>query len=237
LAAYELPLTSGRGLPKGARAWSENWDSKRKGVAPFTRAGRSVADCIVWIRFRGGRSCAARRWKQRTLKQLSLAQLADVEVTTTSKEPEEIWKTPAAVYLLTQEDIRRSGATNIPEVLRLVPESKSAASTMTIGRSAFADLRSVLQVMLVLVDGRSLYTPLFAGVYWALQDGILLEDVQRIEVVRAPGATSGGKRSHGRHQHHTKSARDTRGTLASAGAEILIKALVDSGGSYSPQAL
>lgn len=153
------------------------------------------------------------------LKQLSLAQLADVEVTTTSKEPEEIWKTPAAVYVLTQEDIRRSGATNIPEVLRLVPGvqvSRIDNDHWAVGIRGFADQFS--KSMLVLVDGRSLYTPLFAGVYWGLQDGVLLEDVERIEVVRGPGATIWGANAvTGVINIITKSARDTRGTLASVG--------------------
>ena len=107
------------------------------------------------------------------LKQLSLAQLGNVEVTTASKEPEEVWKTPAAVYVLTNEDIRRSGATSIPEALRLVPGvqvSRIDNDHWAVGIRGFADQFS--KSMLVLVDGRSLYTPLFAGVYWALQDGI-----------------------------------------------------------------
>ena len=127
------------------------------------------------------------------LKQLSLAELGNVEVTTASKEPEEVWKTPAAVYVLTQEDIRRSGATSIPEVLRLVPGvqvSRIDNDHWAVGIRGFADQFS--KSMLVLVDGRSLYTPLFAGVYWALQDGILLEDVERIEVIRGPGGTLWG---------------------------------------------
>ena len=97
------------------------------------------------------------------LKQLSLAQLGDVEVTTASKEPEEVWKTPAAIYVLTNEDIRRSGATSIPEALRLVPGvqvSRIDNDHWAVGIRGFADQFS--KSMLVLVDGRSLYTPLFA---------------------------------------------------------------------------
>jgi iron complex outermembrane recepter protein len=153
------------------------------------------------------------------LKQLSLAQLGNVEVTTASKEPEEVWKTPAAVYVLTNEDIRRSGATSIPEVLRLVPGvqvSRIDNDHWAVGIRGFADQFS--KSMLVMVDGRSLYTPLFAGVYWALQDGILLEDVERIEVIRGPGGTIWGANAvTGVINIITKSAKDTHGALASVG--------------------
>ena len=153
------------------------------------------------------------------LMQLSLEQLGDVEVTTASKEPEEVWKTPAAVYVLTNEDIRRSGATNIPEVLRLVPGvqvSRIDNDHWAVGIRGFADQFS--KSMLVMVDGRSLYTPLFAGVYWALQDGILLEDVERIEVIRGPGGTIWGANAvTGVINIITKSAKATHGALASVG--------------------
>lgn len=153
------------------------------------------------------------------LKQLSLAQLGDVEVTTASKEPEEVWKTPAAVYVLTNEDIRRSGATSIPEVLRLVPGvqvSRIDNDHWAVGIRGFADQFS--KSMLVMVDGRSLYTPLFAGVYWALQDGIILEDVERIEVIRGPGGTIWGANAvTGVINIITKRAKDTHGALASVG--------------------
>jgi len=161
------------------------------------------------------------------LKQLNLAQLGDLEVTTTSKEPEEVWKTPAAVYVLTQEDIRRSGATSIPEALRLVPGvqvSRIDNDHWAVGIRGFADQFS--KSMLVLVDGRSLYTPLFAGVYWALQDGVLLEDVDRIEVIRGPGATIWGANAvTGVINIITKSAKETRGTYASAGGGNVDKGL------------
>jgi iron complex outermembrane receptor protein len=153
------------------------------------------------------------------LKQLSLEQLGDVEVTTASKEPEEVWKTAAAIYVLTNEDIRRSGATSIPEVLRLVPGvqvSRIDNDHWAVGIRGFADQFS--KSMLVMVDGRSLYTPLFAGVYWALQDGILLEDVERIEVIRGPGATIWGANAvTGVINIITKSAKQTHGALASTG--------------------
>jgi iron complex outermembrane recepter protein len=153
------------------------------------------------------------------LDQLSLADLANVEVTTTSKEPEEVWKTPAAVFVLTQEDIRRSGATTIPEALRLVPGvqvSRIDQDHWAVGIRGFADQFS--KSLLVLIDGRSLYTPLFAGVYWALDDGIMIEDVERIEVIRGPGGTIWGANAvNGVINIITKNARDTHGSLASVG--------------------
>jgi iron complex outermembrane receptor protein len=153
------------------------------------------------------------------LQNLSLEQLGNVEVTTTSKEPEKVWRTPAAIFVLTQDDIRRSGATSIPEVLRLVPGvqvSRIDTDHWSVSIRGFADQFS--KSMLVLVDGRSLYTPLFAGVYWALQD-VLLEDVERIEVIRGPGGTIWGANAvTGVINIISRSAKDTHGTLVSVGA-------------------
>ena len=121
-----------------------------------------------------------------TLKHLSLEQLGDVEVTTASKEPEQVWQTPAAIYVLTQDDIRRSGATSIPEVLRLVPGVEVArinSNSWAVGIRGFGS--SFSKSVLVMIDGRSVYTPLYAGVYWDVQN-VLLEDVERIEVIRGP---------------------------------------------------
>ncbi len=152
------------------------------------------------------------------LKHLSLEQLGQIEVTTATKEPEEVWKTPAAVYVLTQEDIRRSGATNIPELLRLVPGVEVAqidSDHWAIGIRGFQSGFS--KGLLVLIDGRSVYTPLFEGVYWEVQD-VVLEDVDRIEVIRGPGGTIWGANAvDGVINIITKSAKDTHGQLASVG--------------------
>src|SRR3984957_16629254 len=150
------------------------------------------------------------------LKNLSLEQLGDVEVTTASKEPEEVWNTPAAIYVLTQEDIRRSGATNVPDILRLVPGVEVAridSDHWAVGIRGFGSEFS--KSVLVLIDGRSVYTPLFAGVYWELQN-VLLEDVERIEVIRGPGGTIWGANAvNGVINIITKSTKDTHGALAS----------------------
>ena len=150
------------------------------------------------------------------LKQLSLAELGNVEVTTASKEPEKISKTPAAIFVLTQDDIRRSGATSIPEVLRLVPGVEVARISSNQWSVNIRGLGSGFsKSVLVLIDGRSVYTPLYAGVYWDVQN-VLLEDVERIEVIRGPGGTIWGSNAvNGVINIITKNAKDTRGTYAS----------------------
>ncbi len=153
------------------------------------------------------------------LKSLSLEQLGEVEVTAASKEPEQVWRTPAAIYVLTQEDIRRSGATSIPEVLRLVPGvevSRINSSLWAVGVRGFGN--SFSKSVLILIDGRSVYTPLYAGVAWNVQN-LLLEDVERIEVIRGPGGTIWGSNAvNGVINIITKSAKETRGALAATSA-------------------
>src|SRR5215472_4218108 len=148
------------------------------------------------------------------LKQLSLAQLGDVEVTTASKEPEELWQTPAAITVLTQDDIRRSGATSIPELLRLVPGvnvAREQSDQWAVGIRGFNSQFS--KGLLVLIDGRSVYTPLFEGVYWDVQD-LVLADIDRIEVIRGPGGTIWGANAvNGVINIITKKARETKGGM------------------------
>jgi iron complex outermembrane receptor protein len=152
------------------------------------------------------------------LVQLNLEQLGNVEVTTVSKEPEEVWQTPAAIYVLTSEDIRRSGATTIPELLRLVPGVEVAridSDHWAVGVRGFGSQFS--RSLLVLMDGRSVYTSLFAGVYWDVQDTVI-EDIDRIEVIRGPGGTIWGANAvNGVINIITKNAKETHGFLASAG--------------------
>ena len=150
------------------------------------------------------------------LRQLSLEQLGNVEITSVSKEPEEVWNTAAAIYVLTQDDIRRSGATSIPEVLRLVPGVEVAridSDHWSVGIRGFGSEFS--RSVLVLIDGRSVYTPLFSGVYWNVQN-VMLEDVDRIEVIRGPGGTIWGANAvNGEINIITKTAKETHGALVS----------------------
>jgi iron complex outermembrane receptor protein len=152
------------------------------------------------------------------LKQLSLSQLGDIEVTTADKESSKLSQTPAAIYVITQEDIRRSGATSVPEALRLAPGvqvSRIDSDHWTIAIRGFAGQFS--KSLLVLIDGRSVYTPLYSGVYWDVQN-LMLEDVDRIEVIRGPGGTIWGANAvDGVINIITKSSDKTHGALASIG--------------------
>lgn len=155
---------------------------------------------------------------QNPLKTMSLEQLGNIQVTTVSKEPEEVWKTAAAVYVITQDDIQRSGARNIPEALRLAPGVEVAritAGEYAIGIRGFNSRLS--RYVLVLIDGRTVYTTLTAGTYWETQD-TFLQDVDRIEVIRGPGGTIWGPNAvNGVINIITKNASDTQGAAGTAG--------------------
>lgn len=150
------------------------------------------------------------------LKSLSLDELSDLEISIVSKRPERLADSTAAVYVLTADDIRRSGYTSIPELLRLVPgfnvariDGSEWAITSRGFNSRFANK------LLVMIDGRSVYTPLFSGVFWETFD-TLLEDIKRIEVIRGPGASTWGANAvNGVVNIITRHAADTQGALAS----------------------
>ena len=151
------------------------------------------------------------------LKELSLAELGNLQVTTASKTPAAIWKTPAAIYVITHDAILRSGATNIPEALRLAPGVEVAridSDKWSIGIRGFGS--RLCRSVLVLIDGRTVYTTLLAGTYWEVQDTVM-QDIDRIEVIRGPGGTIWGPNAvNGVINVITKPATDTQGTLASA---------------------
>ena len=151
------------------------------------------------------------------LRDLSLEELGNIEITSVSKTPEELRKTPAAIYVISQEDIRRSGATTLPDVLRLAPGVEVAqldSDHWSVGIRGFGDQFS--KSVLVLIDGRNVYTPLFAGIFWGVQDTVL-EDIDRIEVIRGPGGTVWGANAvNGVINIITKNSKDTKGALVSA---------------------
>src|SRR5882672_3738059 len=155
--------------------------------------------------------------KPQDLSELSLEELAAIETTTSTRTPTERSKVPAAVYVITREDIRRSGATSIPDALRLAPGVQVAridANKWAIGLRGFGSRLS--RAMLVMIDGRAVYTPLFAGTYWEAQD-TLLEDIDRIEVVLGPGGTLWGANAvNGIINIITKTAQESQGTFVAA---------------------
>ena len=153
------------------------------------------------------------------LANLSLEDLMTLEVTSASRKSQSLADTAAAIFVITQEDIRRSGVTNIPDALRMVPgvtvaqiDSSKWAVTARGFNGRFA------RKLLVLMDGRSVYTPLFSGVFWDVQETVL-EDIERIEVIRGPGATVWGANAvNGVINIITRHASDTTGGLIAAGS-------------------
>lgn len=153
---------------------------------------------------------------------LSIEELMNIEVTSVSKKAEKLSDAAAAVFVITGDDLRRSGATSIPEALRMVPGLQVAridASTWAVSSRGFNG--RFADKLLVLMDGRSVYTPLYSGVFWNLQD-TLLEDIERIEVIRGPGATLWGANAvNGVINIITKNAADTLGGVVTVGGGTL----------------
>jgi len=156
--------------------------------------------------------------RQSELMQMSIQELMDIEVTSVSKKQQKIAETAAAVFVITREDIKRSGATNIPDLLRMVPGLEVArinANRWAVSSRSFNG--QFANKLLVLMDGRSVYNPFFSGVSWDVQDTVL-EDIERIEVIRGPGASLWGANAvNGVINIITKSAGDTQGGLIEAG--------------------
>lgn len=155
------------------------------------------------------------------LTTVDLEDLMKMEITSVSRKAEKLSDAASAIFVITQEDIRRSGATSIPEVLRLSPGLEVArqdAHTWAISSRGFND--EFASKLLVLVDGRTVYTPLVASVNWDVQD-YPLEDIDRIEVIRGPGATVWGANAvNGVINITTKSAKQTQGLLVTAGGGL-----------------
>lgn len=153
------------------------------------------------------------------LKQLSLEELFDVEVTSVSKKAEPVSKTAAAVHVVTADDIRHLGVLSIPEALRYVPGVEVArVDSRNYAITARGFNGTTANKLLVLMDGRSLYTPLYSGVFWDAQDAFL-EDIEQIEVIRGPGATIWGANAvNGVINIISKSAAATQGFLVTGGA-------------------
>lgn len=166
--------------------------------------------------------------------EISLEDLVNIKVTSVSKQEQNLFDAPAAVSVLSNEDLRRSGATSVAEALRLVPGldvAQANSSQWAVSSRGFNSIYA--NKLLVLVDGRAVYTSLFAGVYWDLQQP-MLDDVDRIEVIRGPGATLWGANAvNGVINVVTRSARDTQGGMVYGGGGDPHQAM--SGARYGGQ--
>jgi iron complex outermembrane receptor protein len=153
------------------------------------------------------------------MKKLSLQELMELDVTSVAKEPEPFIEASAAIQVVTSDDIRRSGALNIPEALRLADNLHVARKTSHAWSiSARGFNTDSANKLLVLMDGRTVYTPLFSGVFWDQQD-YLLEDIDRIEVISGPGGTLWGANAvNGVINIISRSAKDTQGYYVETGA-------------------
>ncbi len=164
--------------------------------------------------------CAATTGAQQQptdLTKIKIEDLMNIEVTSASKKEQKLSRVAAAIFVITQEDVRRSGSTNIPDLLRMVPGLYVAqinGSTWAIGSRGFNQQFS--NKLLVMIDGRIVYTPNFAGVYWDTLD-VPLEDIERIEVIRGPGGSIWGVNAvDGVISIFTKKASDTAGGMVEA---------------------
>src|SRR5882762_6044193 len=177
--------------------------------------------CITTIAALAAFAANAQTGKPSDLADLSLEELANLEITSVSRRAERLSDAPASIFVITGDDIRRSGATSIPEALRLAPNLEVArvdSHQYAISARGFNQPNAIANKLLVLIDGRTVYTPLFSGVFWDAQD-TLLEDVDRIEVISGPGATLWGANAvNGVINVITRRAAETQGTLLVAGA-------------------
>lgn len=175
--------------------------------------------CLIGLSMMATLPAKAEILETKDVANFSLEELANIRVTSVSKKPESLADAPSSIFVITGQDIRRSGATSLPEALRLAPnlqvaqvDARNYAVTARGFNSPFENK------LLVLIDGRTVYSPLFSGVFWDAQD-VVLEDVDRIEVVSGPGATLWGANAvNGVINIITRSAAGTQGTLASIGA-------------------
>jgi iron complex outermembrane receptor protein len=158
------------------------------------------------------------------LKRKTVEELLNVEVTSVSRSPEKLNETASAIQVITNEDIRRSGATHVAEALRLAPNLQVAQLSSSVWLISARGFNSIFSnKLLVMIDGRTVYTPLYGGVLWE-QQNLLLEDVERIEVVSGPGGTLWGANAvNGVINIITKTAKASQGLYASVASGTFLK--------------
>ena len=182
------------------------------------RSAASLGGALLLLSLLGAGVALGAEEADTEIADLELEDLFAMEVTSLTLSAQRFQDTPAAIFVLTGEDIRRSGVRSIPEALRMVPGlqvARLSGNKWAISARGFDSIFS--DKMLVMIDGRTVYTPLFAGVYWDVQD-TLLEDIDRIEVIRGPGGTLWGANAvNGVINIVTKRAADTQGAYVSGG--------------------
>src|SRR2546428_2095650 len=170
---------------------------------------------VLIVFFLASAAVGAQPMRVADIADLSIEELGNIQITSVSKRAERLADAPASIYVITGEDIRRSGATRLAEALRLAPNlevARVSASSYAISARGFNN--TIDNKLLVLIDGRTVYTPLFSGVFWDAQD-VMLEDVERIEVISGPGATLWGANAvNGVINVITRRSSDTQGGFA-----------------------
>ncbi len=186
-------------------------------VASPLCAQDAVRSAISGTRLTSAETSSAAYRSPAELKKLSLEQLVDVQISSASRRPEPISQAASAIDVITGDTIRRSGVTNLPDALRLGAGMEVAqidSHTWAISARGFNSIAA--NKLQVLMDGRSLYTPLFSGVFWDVQR-TFLPDLEQIEVIRGPGATLWGANAvNGVINIRTKNAAETQGILLDA---------------------
>jgi iron complex outermembrane recepter protein len=212
--------------------------SARNGIHPWI---------LIWVllfqvsvpKEAAAQASAVTESKASQLADLSLEELLNLRITSVSKKEQQVGQAPAAVYVITGEDIRRSGALTLPDALRMAPGLQVAqigANQWAVSARGFNG--RFANKLLVLMDGRSVYSPLFSGVQWDVQD-TLIEDIDRIEVIRGPGASLWGANAvNGVINIITKEAKETQGALLMGGAGTEFDGFggVRYGGKFSDKA-
>src|SRR3984957_129651 len=197
--------------------------ASRRRIAARTRHGGRMRSHVwgaaAWVicALLGSTSLAAAQTRD-PLKDLSIEELSNIEVISVSKREQRLSNAPTSLFVITSEDIRRSGVTSLPEALRLAPNlqvARLSANEYAISARGFNG--TAANKLLVLIDGRSVYSPLFSGVFWDVQD-VMIEDIERIEIISGSGGTLWGVNAvNGVINVITRSAAQTQGGLAVAG--------------------